>query len=87
MLLYVEAKRKRFFLNFSEFKEFYPDLGRINRILPPSRRFSKEKPKEKRGAEEARNDADRQNAWEKNDSRERMTTGEEERAEEERRRD
>jgi len=87
MLLYVEAKRKRFFLNFSEFKEFYPDLGRINRILPPSRRFAEQKPKEKGGAEEARNDADRQNAREKNDSRERMTTGEEERAEEERRRD
>lgn len=76
-----------FFDIFSDFKKFYPDLGRINRILPPSRRFAEQKPKEKGGAEEARNDADRQNAREKNDSRERMTAGEEERAEEERRRD
>ena len=55
--------------------------------LTDATRFAEQKPKEKGGAEEARNDADRQNAREEDDSRERMTAGEKERAEEERRRD
>ena len=80
-----------FFAIFSKFFRIFDGFNvffyRRSRILTGAAWFAEQKPKEKRGAEEARDDADRQNAWEKDDSRERMTAGEEERAEEERRRD
>lgn len=49
--------------------------------------FAEQKPKEKRAAEKARNDADRKNAREENDSRKRVANGEKKRAAEKRRRD
>jgi hypothetical protein len=87
----MSTRCARFFFLFSA---IFSKILRVNRFflsekqdLTVAARLAQKKSEEERGAEQACNDADRQNARKENDSRERVATGEEERAEEKRRRD